>query len=98
MLYDLIERRAAGRRRFERMKIEDHEIDGDNPMFFHLGEMLGMISQSKNSAVNFRMEGFDAAVHHLWEAGELGHVPYWNLVVAQQGSGAAGRNDLNTQL
>ena len=67
-------RGAARHRRFKRVKIDDDEIDRLDAMLFHLGDVLGIVAQRENAAVDFRMQGFHPAVHHFGKAGELGNI------------------------
>ena len=86
---------AAGHRRFERIQIDDDQIDGRDAMFFHLGDMFRIVPQRQDTAVNFRMEGLDPAIHHFRKAGQLGDVFDRNIIVAQQRRGAAGGNQFD---
>ena len=83
VLDDLFERCAARDGCFERIKIDHDKIDGHDTVLFHLGDVFGIVSQSKNSAVDFRMKCFYPAIHHLGKAGDLGNVLYGNLIIAQ---------------
>jgi hypothetical protein len=49
----------------------------------------------ENATVDFRVQGFDAAVHHLWKAGVVGHLGDLQSVLLKQAEGAAGRQQLD---
>src|SRR5262245_4011703 len=98
ILDDLIEGRAACHRRFERIKIDDHQIDGNDFMLFHLRDVFRVVSQGENSAMNSWVECLYPAVHHFRKPSDFGNILDGNSVLAQQRSRAAGGNDLNTQV
>ena len=97
VLDDFLERRAARHRRFERIKIDDDEIDGRDAVLFHFGDVLGIVAQSENAAVDFRMQSFHPAIHHLGKAGELGNIFHRDFIVAQKRRRAAGGDELDAQ-
>ena len=69
VLDDFFKASAARHGGFERIEIHDHQIDGHDAMLFHFRDMFRVISQRQDAAVDFWMEGFDPAVHHLGKTG-----------------------------
>jgi hypothetical protein len=57
-------------------------------MLSHCGIVFAASSQQ--AAVNFGMQGFQPPVHHLREAGVIGHFDYRDATGAEQFGGAAG--------
>ena len=53
---------------------------------------------AQQAAVNFRMQGFDAAVHDFRKAGVLGHFLDGDAVTHQELRGAAGGQQLDAAL
>ena len=94
---DFLEAGAARHRGFERIKIDDDEIDGQDAVLFHFGDVRRIVAQSQNAAVDFRVQGFHPAVHHFGKTGELGNILYRDFIVAQKRRGAAGRYQLDIQ-
>jgi hypothetical protein len=87
---DFLEAGAARHRGFKRVKIDDDEIDGQDAVLFHFGDVRRIVAQSENATVDFRMQGFHPAVHHLGKTGELGNILHRDFIVAQKRRGAAG--------
>src|SRR5262245_30364788 len=97
VLDDLIEGRTACHRPFEGIKIDDHQIDGNDFMLFQLGDVFRVVSKGENSTMNSRVKRLYPAVHHFRKARDLGNILDGNSVVAQQRSRAATGSDRNTQ-
>jgi hypothetical protein len=53
---------------------------------------------AEDAAVDFRVQGLDPAIHHFGEAGVVGHFHRVYAVVLEQLVGAAGGQDLDTEL
>lgn len=53
---------------------------------------------TEDAAVDFRVQGLDPAVHHFGKAGVVSHFHRVNAVVLEQLVGAAGGQDLDTEL
>src|SRR4026209_3050731 len=88
---------AADRCR-KRIKIYDHHVDRLDAVFAHRRDMFSVVAQSKQSAVNPRMQSFYAAIHHFRKAGNVRNVAYLDAGVAQSFGGAAGADDLYVEL
>ena len=58
----------------ERVEVNDNHVDGGNIVLLHNTVVLTATTQ--NTAVHFRMQGFDASIHHFRETGVIGHFGY----------------------
>lgn len=67
-------------------------------VFFHLGDVFVQIAPAQNTAVDFRMQGFHAAVEHFGETGVVGNFNHGNARIGKQLRRAAGREDFDTEL
>ena len=86
---------AAHHRAEERIEIDDDEIDRRDAMLLHRGDMLGIVADAEQAAVDLRVKRLHPAVHHLGEAGEVGDVAHRSAGLAQLGGSSAGRDDLD---
>ena len=60
--------RSGVRRRLrERIEIDDHEVDRRDAVRRHGRQVVGTMPARQDAAVHLRMQGLDAAVHHLGE-------------------------------
>ena len=55
----------------EGVEIDDHQIDPGDIMFFHRGDMAGIVAPGEQTAVHFRMKRLHPAVHHFGEVGDV---------------------------
>ena len=55
----------------------------------------GVVAHREQAAVHRRMQRLDPAVHHLREAGQLGHVDDGEPRIRQRLARAAGRDDFD---
>ena len=58
----VVEGGAAATVCFERIEIDDQEIDGGDLVLLRLRHVLGVAAHSEQAAVNLGMQGLDAAV------------------------------------
>ena len=86
---------ALGDGFFKRVQVHHQQVDHPDPMFGSGRLMPGIVAQRQKPAMHDRMQRLDAAVHHLGEAGDLGHVLDRDPCLAQGLGGAAGRQDLD---
>ena len=56
----------------EGVEIDHHEVDGLDAVCLRLGDVLRIVAQIEEPAVDLRMEGLDAAIENFGEAGEVG--------------------------
>ena len=59
----------------EGIEVDHHQVDGADLMLGHGAGVIGIVAHRQEAAVDLRMQGLDAAVHHLREArvvGDLG--------------------------
>ena len=54
----------------KRVQVDDYHVDRGDFMLLHDGIVLA--ATTENTAVNFRVQGFNASVHHFREAGVIG--------------------------
>ena len=87
-----VQRRAgAGDGLAKGIEIDDHQVDRRDTGAFDRLDMRGNVAPREYAAVNFRVQGFDAAVEHLRKTGMVRHLGDADPAVAQQFGGAAGR-------
>ena len=86
---------SRGYRGLEGIKIDHHQIDGGDAVFFHGREMVLRITPGQDAAVNKGVEGLDPAPHNFREAGLFRYVAYGNADLAQGLGRAAGGKDIN---
>ena len=86
---------ALGDGRFERIEIDDEEIDRADAVRLHRARMLAVVADREQAAVHLGMQRLDAAVHHFGKAGELGDVEHGNAGIGQRLARAAGGNELD---
>src|SRR5690606_5793175 len=70
------------------VKVDCHQIDRVDPVFGH--DCTVQVATAEDAAVNLRVQGLDATIHHFRKAGVVGHFDGGNSVLAQQLEGAAG--------
>ena len=81
----------------EGVEVHHHEVDATDVVGGNRVHVLGKIAAGEDAAVHLRMQGLDAAVEHLGEAGVLGDVGDRQAGLAQQAGGAAGRQQLDAE-
>jgi hypothetical protein len=98
VLDDLIPPGPAGHRLLERVEVGDEQVDRADLMRFHRGGMLRVVAHGEQAAMDQRVQRLHAAVHHLGEAGDVGHVAHLQAGIAQGAGGAAGGDQLHPAL
>jgi hypothetical protein len=88
----LVERRAFGDRRFERIEIAHQQVDAFDAVCLHCFGMIRNITQCQQSAMNLRVQRLHASVHHLRRTRNLGNIRNGQSGVAQRLRRAAGRD------
>ena len=89
-------RAGAGGGFFKGVEIDDHHVDRLDAVALDSGAMFGVLADVQDAAVDFGMEGLDAAIEHLRKAGELGDVEDGEAGFAKCAGGAAGGDELDT--
>ena len=85
-----------GRRRGERVQVDDDKIQEAHAQALEGGEIVRAIAARENAAVNRRVQRLDAAVHHLGKTGELGDADDREARGGQGARGAAGGHELES--
>ena len=80
---------------FERIQIDDDEIDGLDAVFADGGFVAGVAADVEQAAVDFGVERFDAAIEHFGKAGVLADVFDGEAGVAEGLGGAAGGDEFH---
>jgi len=79
--------------RFKRIQIDDQQIDRTDVVGMH---RIGVsIPAPEQSAVDLRVQGFDAPVHDFGKPGDLAYICDCDACGAQHGRRTAGRKNLN---
>ena len=66
-------------------------------MAFERSQVIGAVAARQNAAVQRRVQGLHAAVHHLRETGQLGHASDRQTGVGQGASRASGRHEFEPE-
>ena len=80
---------------FEGVEVDYDHVDGLDFVFGDGGYVVGVVADVEDSAVDLGVEGFDAAVEHLGEAGEVGDVADGEAGFAEGFGGAAGGDEFD---
>ncbi len=86
---------GLGHRGCERIEVDRHQIDRRDAILGH--HCAVQVAAAEDAAVDLRVQGLHPAVHHLREAGVVGHFDSRDAVVTQQLEGAAGGEDLDAE-
>lgn len=81
----------------ERIQIDRHQIDPGDAVFLHGFHMFRIVADGKDAAVDLRMQGLDAAVHHFRKARHIRDGNDRNACVRDGFHRAAGGNDFHAQ-
>ena len=99
LLDQLVERRlGVAPRPCKRIQIHDDEVDRLDALSGQRREVVGPMAAGQDAAVDRRMEGLDAAVHHLGEAGDVGHVRDRQARSCKSFRGSAGGDDVDVTI
>ncbi len=82
----------------EGIEVHSHQVDAGDAVFFHGFHVFRIVTDGEDAAVNFRMQGLYAAVHHFRETGHFGNGLHRNAGVGDGFHGAAGGNNFHAQL
>ena len=80
----------------EGVEVDRDQVDAADAVLVHHA-VVGTAT-TENAAVNLRVQGLHAAVHHFRKAGVVGDFHHLDVGLAQQLGGAAGGQDLNAGL
>ena len=80
---------------FERVEVDTDQIDGLDIVLGHGADMLWIVAKCKQAAVDFWVEGFDPAIHHFRERGDLLDGSDLQPGVCEQARGATGGDQLD---
>jgi hypothetical protein len=96
LLDRLFQRHAGpGHGSLERIQVDHDQLEGHDAVFGQRSQVVGMVVPAKYPAMDLRMEGLESAVHHLGEAGVLGHVADRDALGLQVAARAAGAVDFH---
>ena len=65
-------------------------------MSLHRRHMFSIVPHSEQAAVNLRMQGFHAAIHHFWKTGQVRNIHDLQACIPQRLGRATGRNQFNS--
>jgi hypothetical protein len=82
---------------FKRVEVDHQQVDGVDAVVLQRRHVLGHIAPRQQAAMHLGVQGLDAAVQHLGEAGDFGHLGHGQALVGQQLGGAAGGDELDAQ-
>ena len=82
--------RTLGDGLFKWIKVHHNQIDRADVVLTHRRDMFVIIPQRQQPAMHNGVQSFHPSVHHLGEAGDLGHIFHRQTCIAQRLGGAAG--------
>ena len=82
---------------FEGIKVDDDQINGTDAVLFDGGFVFRIAPDEQHPAVDFRVEGFHAAIQHFGEPSMVGQFDQRHAGVAQDLGGAAGGHQLHVR-
>ena len=85
------------RRPGKRVEIDDDQVDRRDAVPGDGLEVVGPVPARQDAAVDVGMEGLDAAVHHLREAGDVGDTDDRQSGLGEGPGGPPGRNQLDPE-
>ncbi len=88
---------GLGRGFLEGIKIDDDHVDGRNPVFGNGRAVPSIVPPMQNAAMHLGMQGLDAPIQHLREAGKFRNVFHRNAGIPQQLRCPAGRNQFHAK-
>ena len=89
---------GAGDGGLEGVEVDGDEVDGRKAAEGELLGVLGEVAAGEDAGVDGGVEGLDAAVEHLGEAGEVGDLPDGEAGVGEDAVGGAGADQLHAQI
>ncbi len=95
LLDDVVEAGAGGDGLGEGVEVPDEQVEG---LDVELGELLAvraLADVGEEPGVDLRVEGLDAVVEDLWEAGEVFDLGHRDAGLADAGRGRAGGDELD---
>ena len=94
-VFDCVGNRAAllGYRSFKRIQIDDDQVDHSDSVFRRLRHVRGIGTQAEQPAVNLRVEGLDAPVHHFGKSRIVGNLRDGDSLLRQELGSPARRED-----
>ena len=99
---DLLDRlvavRAAGDGFLERVEVNDHEVDGLDPVGLHRLAVGGEVAPGEDTAMDRGMQRLDPPVHHFRVAGDVRNVSRFEPRVGERPRGAAARHQRDAAL
>ena len=88
---------ASGDGFFERIEIDDDEVDVLDAVRGHRLDVRGGVAQRQDAAVHLRVQRLHPSVHHLGKVGVVGDLANRDTGPGQRPRRAAGRNNLDAQ-
>jgi len=86
---------AAHHRAQKGIEVHHDQVDRRNPMLFHGRDMVGIVANPQQPAVDLRVKRLDAPVHHFGKAGQVGDVANLGTALAQLRRCPASRDDFD---
>ena len=81
----------------ERVQVDGYEVDACNAVFLHGLDMFRVVTDSKDAAVDHRMQCLDSAIHHFRETGNFRNRFYRNACICDCLHGSACGNDFHAE-
>jgi len=85
--------RAFGNSRLEWIKVDHQEIDRLDIVCLHRDCVFRIVTDSKQSAMDGRVQRLDATIHHFGKSREFGHVTHLQARIRKGLGGAAGGDE-----
>ncbi len=95
VLDGLVDVRPAGDGRFERVEVDDEDVDALDAVLGHGGGVMRLVTHGEQAAVDLRVQRLHPAVHDLGEAGDVGDLGHRHAGLRQHRLGAAGGQEFD---
>ena len=83
-------------RGFERIEIDDYQVDGGDVFFLHRAQVADVIAAAEDTTEDFRVKRLYASIHHLGKTRDLGHFDSVNTVTFEVAPCSTRTVDLHT--
>ncbi len=72
------------------VEVDNHQINRADPASLHISAVAGIVTAGQNPAMDRRMQGLDAAIHHLGGTRDIRNRGHVNALIRQQPGRPAG--------
>src|SRR4029450_10201152 len=95
ILDDLVARCVLRHGFFERVEVDHHQVDRTDIVRLHRGDVLGIVADGEQAAMDLWVERLDPTVHYLRKAGNFANFTDLVTKFAKFGGGTTRRYDFD---